>query len=243
MEENRDPRVEDENDSSQTFEIDLEDTASNNVDGVIQEAVAAVDSAAQRSEERPADEAAQPRAGDEGLDQIKSENLALKERLMRTLADFENFRKRTDREKEALRRFAIFDFIKDFLGVIDNLERAMAAGGSIEDLKRGLEMVLRQQEDILGRHGVEPISAEGEPFDPAVHEAVTREESEEVEVPTVKQEFQRGYLLHDRLLRPSMVTVAVPVPGSGSQERASSSGEDSETEAEAVGEGAGRTGE
>ena len=242
MEENRDPRVEDENDSSQTFEIDLEDSASNDVDGVIEEAVAAVDSAARRTEELPAEEVAEPRAADEELGKIKSENQALKERLMRTLADFENFRKRTDREKESLRRFAIFDFVKDFLGVIDNLDRAMAAGGSTEDLKKGLEMVLRQQEDILGRHGVQSISAEGQPFDPAVHEAVTREESEEVEVPTVRQEFQRGYLLHDRLLRPSMVTVAVPVPGSSPRGQ-NSSGEDSETEAEAVGEGAGHVGE
>lgn len=247
MEENRDPRVDDENDSSQTFEIDLEESAASDVDGVIEEAVAAVDSAAKRSprELRP-DEAAEPQDADEELFKLQSENLALKERQMRTLADFENFRKRTDREKEALRRFAIFDFVKDFLGVIDNLERAMAAGGSTDDLKKGLEMVLRQQEDILGRHGVESISAEGEPFDPAVHEAVTREESDEVEVPTVKQEFQRGYLLHDRLLRPSMVTVAVPVPGSSARAQETTDGEGSaddgsETEAEAVGEGAGHT--
>jgi molecular chaperone GrpE len=141
---------------------------------------------------------------------LRRENRALKERLMRTLADFDNFRKRTEREKASLGKFAIFDVVKDFLQVSDNLERAMAASGKLEDLKLGLEMVLKLQEDILRRHGVEKVVAVDRPFDPTIHEAVSREESEEVEVATVKAELQPGYLLYDRLLRPAMVTVTVP---------------------------------
>lgn len=241
MEETRDHLVvDDENDSTQTFEINLEDPSASDVDGVIEEAVAAVDSAAARSSggrtEGMGSVTKIDAAGDE-VAQLRSESQSLKERLMRTLADFENFRKRTDREKEALRRFAIFDVVKDFLGVVDNLERAMAAAGSTDDLKQGLLMVLRQQQDVLKRYGVEPIEAEGKAFDPSVHEAVMREESEDVEVPTVRQEFQKGYLLHDRLLRPSMVTVAVP----RSTDAESDGPADAEIEARVVEEETGST--
>ena len=86
----------------------------------------------------------------------------------------------------------------------------MESSGSTEDLKQGLKMIVRQQEEILRRHGVERVEAVGQAFDPTVHEAVAREESAEVESPTVTKEMQRGYLLHDRLLRPAMVFVAMP---------------------------------
>ncbi len=141
---------------------------------------------------------------------VETETDGLRERLMRTLADFDNYRKRTEREKQALRRFANFDIFKDFLGVLDNLERAMESSGSAEDLKQGLRMIVRQHEEILSRHGVERVEAVDKAFDPTVHEAVVREESAEVEVPTVTKEMQRGYLLHDRLLRPALVFVAMP---------------------------------
>ena len=145
--------------------------------------------------------------------------LALQEQLLRTLADFDNFRKRTEREKETLKRFAVSDVIKDMLGVIDNLERATAASGSIEELKQGLDMILRQQAEVLKRFGVEPVDAAGKPFDPTLHEAVAREDSSDIGVPTVIRELQKGYTIHDRLLRPSMVHVAMPVaPTKGADE-------------------------
>ena len=146
---------------------------------------------------------------------------ALQERLLRTLADFDNFRKRTEREKEKLKRFAVSDVIKDMLGVIDNLERATAASGSIEELKQGLDMILRQQAEVMKRFGVEPIDAAGKPFDPTLHEAVAREDSSDIGVPTVIRELQKGYTIHDRLLRPSMVHVAMPTAPAKSADEAS----------------------
>ncbi len=158
----------------------------------------------------------------------QAETDGLRERLMRTLADFDNYRKRTEREKQTLRRFANFDVFKDFLGVLDNLERATESSGSAEDLKQGLRMIIRQHEEILRRHGVEAVEAVGKAFDPTVHEAVAREENTELDVPTVTREMQRGYLLHDRLLRPAMVFVAMPGSASATE---SDDGADSDGEA------------
>ena len=194
--------VETDVDGEEHFELDLDEHSSEDLNEVIEEAVAAVD-LSDRSGKRGAESS--------DVERLRAENRALRERLMRTLADFDNFRKRTEREKQSLGRFAIFDVVKDFLPVVDNLERALAASGKLEDLKLGLEMVMKQQGDVLERHGVEMVESVGKAFDPTVHQAVTREESEEVAVPMVKTELQRGYLLYDRLLRPAMVTVAVPV--------------------------------
>ncbi len=200
---------------SESYELDLEDGTAD-IDEVFKDAVAAVDRTKEptsseffpaAAEEAQIDTAEEPAAA---RDQLESEANGLRERLMRTLADFDNYRKRTEREKQSLRRFANFDVFKDFLGVLDNFERAMDSSGSAEDLKQGLNMIVRQQEEILKRHGVQKIEAVGKPFDPTVHEAVAREESSEVETATVTKEMQRGYLLHDRLLRPALVFVAMP---------------------------------
>lgn len=207
------------------YELDLDEHAPANIDEAIKDAVAAVDrvketehaagdaeaSGAQaESQTGEAPTQAEPERPSSSGAELKAETDGLRERLMRTLADFDNYRKRTEREKQTLRRFANFDVFKDFLGVLDNLERAMDSSGSAEDLKQGLKMIVRQHEEILRRHGVERVEAVGKAFDPTVHEAVAREESSEVEQPTVTQEMQRGYLLHDRLLRPAMVFVAMP---------------------------------
>jgi molecular chaperone GrpE len=141
---------------------------------------------------------------------LRREIADLRDRSMRTLADFDNFRKRSDRERQDAGRYAAIEPLRDFLEVADNLERALSAGGSADDLKLGVGMIFRQIQDLLRRHGVREISAAGASFDPAVHEAVSREESAEVELPTVVAELQRGYFLHERLLRPARVKVAVP---------------------------------
>ena len=111
--------------------------------------------------------------------------------------------------------------------MVDNLERALSAGGSADDLKRGVELIARQMQEALRRVGVQEVAAEGAPFDPAVHEAVSREESADVTAPTVIAAFQRGYLLYDRLLRPAMVRVAVPAekPGAAASAPAPEAGE------------------
>ena len=144
------------------------------------------------------------------IDRLEQELADLRDRSMRTLADFDNFRKRAERERREVRRYALLEPMRDLLEVVDNLERALEAGGSAEDLKQGVEMILRQLDDLMRRHGVKAVEAEGRPFDPTVHEAVSRVDSDEVDEPIVEQEMQRGYLLHDRLLRPSRVVVAVP---------------------------------
>lgn len=141
---------------------------------------------------------------------------AMREKYLRALADFDNYRKRVERERAETSRTALAEPLRAFLGVVDNLDRALGAGGSSDDLKAGVQMILRQTEDLLRRFDVEPVPALGQPFDPSMHEAVVRYEDPRVHEPTVSEEFQRGYRYHGRLLRPAMVKVAVPPEGSGS---------------------------
>lgn len=142
--------------------------------------------------------------------ELRREIADLRDRSVRTLADFDNYRKRSERERRDVVRYAASAPLGDLLEVVDNLERALAAGGSADDLKLGVEMTLRQLEDVLRRHGIEGVPAAGQRFDPAYHEAVSRLVDPDVEAPTVVEELQRGYRLHDRLLRPARVVVAVP---------------------------------
>ena len=139
-----------------------------------------------------------------------------RERMLRLRADFDNYRKRTERERGEIERFALADALREILPVVDNLERALEAQGAQSppadpgELRKGVEMIVRQFHEVLRRNGLSPIPAVGERFDPSVHEAVFQEESESVTEPTVAVELQRGYRLNDRLLRPSLVKVAVP---------------------------------
>jgi molecular chaperone GrpE len=139
------------------------------------------------------------------------------ERFVRLQADFENFRKRTEREREEEGRYAAGALVARLLPVLDNLERALAspqAGDSDRGLREGLALVHRQFLDELRRAGVRPVPAVGEPFDPVIHEAVETVEAEAGTIDTVVDELLRGYWFHDRLLRPAMVRVAVGAHGS-----------------------------
>ncbi|QQR72081.1 MAG: nucleotide exchange factor GrpE [Holophagales bacterium] len=142
--------------------------------------------------------------------ELRRELEDLRDRSLRAMADFDNFRKRAEREREELRRHALTGALGELLPVVDNLERAVSAQGSLEDLRLGVEMTLRQLQEILRRMGLREVAAVGQRFDPHVHEAVMREERPGLTEPTVTAELLRGYLLHDRVLRPAMVTVAVP---------------------------------
>ena len=153
--------------------------------------------------------AAAPEKGEPEEGEPTAELAELKNRHLRLLADFDNYRKRSDREREELSRFALAEPVRDLLPVVDNLSRALAASGQLEDLRRGIEMTARQLTEVLKRWGVEEVPAVGHPFDPRMHEAVMRVESDDVDEPTVVEEFQRGFLLRGRLLRPAMVKVAV----------------------------------
>ncbi|MFQ5351295.1 MAG: nucleotide exchange factor GrpE, partial [Thermoanaerobaculia bacterium] len=193
-------------------EYDLQEVETEDLDDAMREALEAVE----RSQEHLAEAAAESaesgsdtaRESNDDLSELEAELLELRNRSVRTLADFDNYRKRVARERSEERRYAAADLAQDILAVVDNLERALGSEGSAEDLKQGVGMIHRQLEATLGRHGVRRVTALGEPFDPTLHEAVMRVEEAEVEEPTVREELQSGYTLHERLLRPSMVKVA-----------------------------------
>lgn len=133
------------------------------------------------------------------------------ERVLRTAADAENFKKRLQREKEEQTRYANESLMRELLPVIDNLERALEhseAGADQGGLLEGLNMTLKGLLDTLTRFGCTPVEAAGKPFDPNFHEAVSQEESADHEPNTVLRELQKGYMLKERLLRPAMVLVS-----------------------------------
>ena len=131
------------------------------------------------------------------------------DRLLRKTAEFDNYRKRIDRERQAVNDAAAADLIRELLPLLDDFERALAAPSSDADVyRRGIELMHRQLMDLLRKRGVEPIEAIGADFDPHVHEAVTHEPAAGHREGEVIGELRRGYTLGDRLLRPSMVKVA-----------------------------------
>ncbi|MDE2976658.1 MAG: nucleotide exchange factor GrpE [Acidobacteriota bacterium] len=154
------------------------------------------------------------------------------DRLRRAAAEFDNLRKRAERARLESRWNTAAGPLREFLGVVDNLDRALEAEASADDLRAGVEMIRRQMADLLRRFGVEPVEGVNAPFDPNVHQAVAREESAEVEEPTVVQELQTGYTMESRLLRAAMVRVAVPSSPAASREAGVE--EDAGAEAEAA---------
>lgn len=133
------------------------------------------------------------------------------QRYLRQVAEAENFKKRVNREKEDAIRFANENLIKDILPVIDNLERAIShaqGGGNGNPLVEGVEMVLKGLLDVFSKHGVVQVPAVGTIFDPGKHEAMAQVESSEHEPNTIINEHHKGYLFRDRLLRPTLVTIA-----------------------------------
>ena len=137
---------------------------------------------------------------------LENELEALKDRLLRISAEYENYRKRTDKEKERIYTDACEDVLIKMLPVLDNLERALAVDGTVEDLKKGVEMTVRQFEDALEKLQVEEISTENG-FDPELHQAMMVVEQEGAEPNQVAQVFQKGYKRGDKVIRHSMVTV------------------------------------
>jgi molecular chaperone GrpE len=133
------------------------------------------------------------------------------ERLLRTAAEFENFKRRAQKEKDDARKFGNESLLKDFLPVADNLDRAIehAGGADPKHIIEGVKLVQKLLESTLARYGVAGFSAVGQPFDPNVHEALMQLESDAAPG-TVVQEMAKGYKLHDRLIRPAAVVVARP---------------------------------
>ena len=140
------------------------------------------------------------------------EDAVLRDRYLRTLADFENFRKRNEREKADFFKYALANVMKDLLPVLDNFDRALDHAEEGDDFHKGVLLIYKQLFDLLQKHGLRPVEEAGVHFDPNIHEAVMREEDSTVPNHTVTAILQRGYFLHDRLLRPAMVKVAVGGP-------------------------------
>ncbi len=148
---------------------------------------------------------------DEAIDEneaLRKEIETLKNDYFKMLADTENLKKRLQREHDQLRKYRIQGFAADVLPVLDNLERALKQETTDEALRDGVQMIYDQLMASLKAEGVEPINALNQPFDPNIHQAMMTEEKEGVESNIVIEEFQKGYMLKDRILRASLVKVS-----------------------------------
>jgi len=170
--------------------------------------------AAPTGEASATDRAGEPAAAEQDpLAAAQAEQARLKDQLLRTLADFDNFRKRTRRELSEAERRGRDDLLKEFLPVFDNLDRAGAHAETATDVKAladGINMVMRQFADVLSKLGIERVAGVGKPFDPAVHEAVQHMETSDYEPGTIAAEVQAGYRTAEKLIRPALVVVAKP---------------------------------
>jgi molecular chaperone GrpE len=149
-----------------------------------------------------------PTVSREEFDQLKAERDQLLDRLARLQAEFENARKRTERERIEYRDYASGSVVEQFLPVLDHFEMALKATASLEQLRSGVELIVKQMEEVLRQLQVTAIPAVGEAFDPRLHEALGSVERHDLPDQHVAEEIRRGYKLRDRLLRPALVRVA-----------------------------------
>jgi molecular chaperone GrpE len=160
---------------------------------------------------------------EEKLSAAQTEARENHDRMLRLAAEFENYKKRTSREMEDIRKYATENLIRQLLTVVDNLERAIASAPADnqngQSVVEGVALTLAEVMKILEKHHVSPIEALGELFDPSFHQAMCQAESDEHPPNTVVQEYQKGYLIHDRLLRPTMVVVSKPSPNGQTAEK------------------------
>ena len=173
------------------------------------EDVSAEETTETAAEETTAAESTTDTADDE-TEKLKKELEETKEARMRLLAEYDNYRKRTTKEKTDIYSDAQAKTVNEFLSVIDNFDRAMSVESTDEKFKSGMQMIFNQYLEILKKIGVSEIGAEGEEFDPNLHHAVSQVEDEELGENTIAQVFQKGYKLGDRIIRPAMVSVANP---------------------------------
>ncbi len=149
---------------------------------------------------------------DTEIKHLKKEISTLKVEYLRQLADKENLRKRLEREKSEYYQSALSDILTEFLNILDNFERALQndTPDTEESFREGVEMIYKMFMSVLNKQGVQPIDIKNTKFDPRFHQAFSTVESSDVNEPMVGEEYQKGYTLHDRLLRPSLVKVVVP---------------------------------
>ena len=143
------------------------------------------------------------------LDQLAGEKAELQDRVLRAQAEFQNFKKRVERERSEMYEYASMEAVRALLPVLDDFERSLKAESSDKDYVKGMELIYNRFYEGLKKLGLEPIDSTGQPFDPHVHHAVDMVETDEAPADTVLEEFQRGYNFKGRMLRPAMVKVAV----------------------------------
>ena len=149
-------------------------------------------------------------ADESPVDALRREKDALQDRLLRLAAEFDNYRKRVDRDRRDQADAAVADALEDLFPIMDNLDRALQApaGEDVDAYRKGVELIHKQMSDLLRKRGVKAIEAVGADFDPNYHQAVVQEVSADHREGEVMEELRRGYVLGDRLLRPAMVKVA-----------------------------------
>ena len=182
------------------------------------ETEAATEAGTQQPEQAEADRTAEPEAVETAANEEDSRIQELQrqaddnyQRFLRAQADFDNFRRRTLKEKEELSKYASAKLIGELLPVVDNFQRALKAGGEATDdgaLSKGIEMIYRQLSQVLENEGLKAMEPVGQPFDPEVHQAIMQVESEEYGEGIVVEVVQTGYMLKDKVLRPAMVKVS-----------------------------------
>jgi molecular chaperone GrpE len=199
------------------METDLEktDRTSEEVDANVKDkAVEKAEAPESRIQEKPLEDLSKPELIEKitALKALSDKNYDL---YLRSQAEMENMKKRLRREKEDWVKYSNETLIKEILPIMDNLERAVSHSNNetaLPSLMEGIELTLRSLKSVLSKSGLEEVKAEGEPFDPALHEAVSQVDDENVEQGKVVKEIQKGYLLNNRMIRPSMVTVSVGKP-------------------------------
>lgn len=142
-------------------------------------------------------------------DQLAAEKADLNDRLLRARAEFDNARRRFERDRSDYLQFAAMDMVKDVVPILDDFERALQVETADAGYAKGVELIYQRMSDVLKKMGLEPIESVGQPFDPNLHQAVERVPTSEAEDMTVLGEFQKGYNFKGKLLRPAMVRVAV----------------------------------
>jgi len=160
------------------------------------------------SGDKQAGEADQLRVERDGL---RVERDELKELLLRRQAEFDNYRKRTEKERSEFVQYAGMELVKELLPILDDFDRAMKVEGGNPEYVKGVQMIHSRMSDTLKKQGLEPIETAGKNFDPHLHQAVERVETKDAAEGAILGEFQRGYNFKGKLLRPSMVKVAVHV--------------------------------
>ena len=187
----KEKKINTEAETEEVTEEVIEDTAEETAEETSEE----------QAEEKPSEKA-------DETEKLRKELGELNDKYLRVVAEYQNFRRRTEKEKQDIYAFGNEKIVSDMLNVIDNFERALVTETADEGFKEGMRLIFKQFQDLLAKNGVKEIEALGQEFDPNFHNAVMTEDSTEYDSGCVTQVLQKGYTLNDRVVRPSMVKVA-----------------------------------